>query len=464
MKKTLSAISAAGFWLLLWQLAAIIIDRPLFLPPPLSVLFELLGLMRAGAFYMRLVFSFSRIISGFLIGATLGIGLGLIAKKYAVVRMFFTPFVTAVKTVPVASFIVLALFWFSSGHLPVFICSLMAFPVFYINFLQGMDQRRADLEEMSRIFRLPPFIKFRCVTLPEVFPYLYSAVQIGFGMCWKAGIAAEVITLSSGSVGEQIYQSKIYLESKDLFAWTFAIIVCSIAFEKILLKFIRFIYERLVCLRAPALKKSGMNLSYSSELKLKPGQKFIFADNISKSFDSKNVFFNFSEKIPLGKVTCITGQSGAGKTTFLRLLCGLALPDAGKIDTENLIFSIVFQEPRFVQSISVLSNLLMVSGFSQEKIISELGALGLEGCENQLVLELSGGMKQRLSLLRALISDWDILLLDEPFKEVDLKTKNIMIDFLKNKLNSRTVVIATHDILEAKMLGASYFIDLNSNS
>lgn len=455
MNKKLKSIFMILIWLMIWQAVAMLFHQPLFLPYPISVLKYLADILSDTNSYFRIFFSLSKILLGFFMGAFLGIIFGLLSNKRSNFKLFIEPLITVVKTVPVASFIVLALFWFSSKNLSIFISFLMSFPIFYINFLQGIDNIDKKLEEMAKIFNVSPIIKFRCITLSEIAPHLLSAIKTAFGLCWKAGIAAEVIALSTNSIGEKIYQSKIYFDSVSLFSWTILIIICSLILEKLLI----FIFEH--------TKKTITDLEklgYHSVEKIKNPPETIHIKNLSKSFGDNVIFENLNLEIPAEKTTAITGISGIGKTTLLRILCGLENPDTGSINSQSLNFSIMFQEPRFVESISVLSNLRMVSKKSNKELIEDLKSLNLYNIEHVTVSTLSGGMKQRLSLVRSLSTDYDVLLLDEPFKEVDLETKNAMLEFLKNKINGKTVIIVTHDINEAETLGASSFIDLNSIS
>ena len=161
------------------------------------------------------------------------------------VEELLAPLVMLVKTVPVASFIILALVWLSSKTLPLFIAALMVFPPVYLNVLEGVRCTDASLLEMARVFRVPFSRTLRGIYLPQVLPYFRSAVSTALGLCWKAGTAAEVIALSGGSIGEKLYHAKIYFETADLFAWTAAIVLISAAFEKLFLLLVDKIAERM---------------------------------------------------------------------------------------------------------------------------------------------------------------------------------------------------------------------------
>ena len=144
----------------------------------------------------------------------------------------------AVKAVPVASFIILALVWLDSRSLSFFIAFLMVFPPVYLNVLEGICQTDRKMIEMAKVFRVPLWRQIRGLYLPQVLPYFRTAVSLALGLCWKAGIAAEVIGLPGGSLGEHLYNAKVYFMTPDLFAWTAVIVTVSVVFEKLFLRIV----------------------------------------------------------------------------------------------------------------------------------------------------------------------------------------------------------------------------------
>ena len=154
------------------------------------------------------------------------------------------PLVAVIKAVPVASFIILALVWLDSRGLAFFISALIVFPPVYLNVLEGVRCTDASLLEMARVFRVPFSRTLRGIYLPQVLPYFRSAVSVALGLCWKAGTAAEVIGLSGGTIGERLYTAKVYFETPDLFAWTAVIVLLSAGFERLFLRAVDKITER----------------------------------------------------------------------------------------------------------------------------------------------------------------------------------------------------------------------------
>lgn len=238
------------FWLIVWQLAAMVLHAAyphgaLLLPSPLAALARLMALAGTAAFWRAIGTSSMHILGGFLLSCALAVVLAAFSARFSRVKELLAPLVAAVKTVPVASFIILALIWLSSRTLLLFIAALMVFPPVYLNVLEGIRRTDTSLLEMARVFRVPFSRTLRGVYLPQVLPYFRSAVSAALGLCWKAGTAAEVIALSSGSIGEKLYNAKIYFQTADLFAWTAAIVLISAAFEKLFLLLVDKIAERM---------------------------------------------------------------------------------------------------------------------------------------------------------------------------------------------------------------------------
>ena len=216
----------------------------LLLASPLSALERLFTLAGTAAFWRAVLASAAHILGGFLLSCALAVVLAALSARFSRVEELLAPLVAVIKAVPVASFIILALVWLESRHLPLFIAALMAFPVVYRNVLEGIRGTSRELLEMARVFRIPLSRRLRGVDLPQVLPYFRSAVSVALGLCWKAGTAAEVIGLSGGTIGERLYTAKVYFQTPDLFAWTAVIVLLSVGFEKLFLLAVDSLAER----------------------------------------------------------------------------------------------------------------------------------------------------------------------------------------------------------------------------
>ena len=231
---------AVAFWLIVWQLAAMALHAAyphgaLLLPSPVSSLARLISLAGTAVFWCAIGTSSMHILGGFLLSCALAVVLAALSARFSRVKELLAPLVAAVKTVPVASFIILALIWLSSRTLPLFIAALMVFPPVYLNVLEGIRRTNADLLEMAHVFRVPFSRTLRGIYLPQVLPYFRAAVSVALGLCWKAGTAAEVIGLCSVTIGELLYTAKVYFQSAELCAWTVTIVAVSVVFERLFL-------------------------------------------------------------------------------------------------------------------------------------------------------------------------------------------------------------------------------------
>ncbi len=223
------------FWLVLWQLASLAVSNNVILVGPAETLEALFTLARTSAFWLTILHSFGRISLGFLAAFAAGIALGSLAYASSLVREFLDPLLSAVKSIPVASFVILALIWIGSKNLSVFIAFLVVIPMIYASTLAGLKSTDSKLLEMAQVFSIPLHKRLRFIYIPAVLPYLLSGCRTALGMSWKSGIAAEVIGIPELSIGEQLYYAKLYLDTAGLFAWTFVIILASSAFESLFL-------------------------------------------------------------------------------------------------------------------------------------------------------------------------------------------------------------------------------------
>ena len=244
MKKRKLPLWAVLLWLLVWQAASMALDSDILLVSPLRVIATLLALLPTARFWASLLGSMARILGGFFLAAALGTLLAALAARFKRVEEWLAPPVLAMKTVPVASFVILALIWFGSRNLSVFIALVMVFPVIYTNVLAGVRAADRELAEMARVFRIPLLRRIRCIALPQVAPYFRAGCALGLGLCWKAGVA-EVIGMPVPSIGERLQQAKVYLDTPELFAWTLVIVLISVGFEKLFMAALGALERRL---------------------------------------------------------------------------------------------------------------------------------------------------------------------------------------------------------------------------
>ena len=226
-------------WIGIWQLADLFIHNNIIFAGPFDMALTLAGLLKDGDFWLSLFHSSLRICLGFLSAFCLGILLGSLGWAFPLVKEFLKPPMLMIRSVPVASFVILALIWIGSENLSVFISFLVVVPMIYGATLAGLENMDQKLLEMSQVFSMPFLKKVRYLFIPAVHPYLVSSCRTALGMSWKSGVAAEVIGIPKASIGEQLYYTKLYLDTSGLFAWTFSIILISAVFEFVFLTLLK---------------------------------------------------------------------------------------------------------------------------------------------------------------------------------------------------------------------------------
>ena len=187
--KTWQRAGAVVLALSVWQAASWAVGSALLLPGPVTVLGRLCALAVTATFRRAVAFSFCRIAGGFALALVLAFVLALAAGRWPVVEVLLRPYVLAIKAVPVASFIILALIWMRTSALPLFISFLMVFPILYTNVLAGLRSADSQLLEMARAFRVPWRRQLHSILLPAVEPFLLAGCAAALGMSWKAGVA-----------------------------------------------------------------------------------------------------------------------------------------------------------------------------------------------------------------------------------------------------------------------------------
>ncbi len=231
-KNKLKIFCGALFWIAVWQFASMKIDKEVLLASPVSTLKALINLCGQSAFWSIIKFSIIRILIGFILALIIGVIIALLSAKIEIFRILFSPLFSVVKAVPVASFIILILLWIKSSNLSICISFLMVLPIIYTNMLQGFLQVDKKLLEMAKVFRMSYGNKILYIYVPQILPYFTAACTTALGLCWKSGVAAEIIGLPNGSIGNRLYESKLYMDTRETFAWTIVIVVISFLVEK----------------------------------------------------------------------------------------------------------------------------------------------------------------------------------------------------------------------------------------
>lgn len=231
------------FWTALWQAASAAVGNSILLTGPADVLKTLVSLAVTADFWKTIACSSGKIMLGFFLAFLAGLLLGTAAFRFSVLEDLLAPVISLMKSIPVASFVILALIWIGSDNLCIFISFLVVLPMIYVNTLAGLRSTDPRLLEMADVFQVPFFRRIRFLYLPALLPYLVSGCRVALGMSIKSGVAAEVIGTPAWSIGKQLYLSKTWLDTSSLFAWTLVIIAVSALFERAVL----FLLDRIPC-------------------------------------------------------------------------------------------------------------------------------------------------------------------------------------------------------------------------
>ncbi len=230
---------AVVFWLTVWHLAAWGVGRDFLLASPVDVLRRLAELSVTVPFWATVGTSLLRIAVGFVTAMVVGGATAALAERFRVARILLEPLVTTIRSMPVVSFIILVLLWTDASWLAAITSFLIVWPLMHATLFDGIRRRDRHLVEMTAVFKVAWWRRFRSVDVPAVTPYLVTACTAGIGMAWKAGVAAEVIGIAHGSIGARLYEAKLFLASADVFAWTLVIVIASVGCQKAVVWLIR---------------------------------------------------------------------------------------------------------------------------------------------------------------------------------------------------------------------------------
>ena len=225
-------------WIIVWQLASMAVDKILLIPGPYDVLLSLKKLVVTSLFWKSAGMTLIRILIGTVTGTVAGCALAVLTKCSDIADTVISPVIRIVRATPVASFIILLLLWFAKSKVPAVVSCLVVIPIIWENVSAGIDGTDALLLEMARAYRFGRMKTWRFIYVPSIRPYLLSGVSTALGLAWKSGVAAEVLCVPKSAVGTQIYNSKLYLETPELFAWTIVVIILSMIFEKLIKRLI----------------------------------------------------------------------------------------------------------------------------------------------------------------------------------------------------------------------------------
>lgn len=443
MKAVAAAGAVAAFWLAVWALAAALVAQPLILPGPGAVALALLRLVCDGDTWAILAGSGARILGGLALAAVCGGVLAGVSVRSRTFSRLVAPALSFVKATPVACVVVLLLIWLGSARVSIAAVFLMALPGVYFSLVEGLTQADKPLEQMFRLHGVRGWRLFCAHTWREVLPFALSCARAVIGMSWKAGVAAELIGMAAGTVGERIYQAKLLIETADLLAWTVLVVAASWACERVLVWLLRASGPAAwrAAVRAHGRAGGSAGGGAPAELAFAVGDRAPWAPALD----------GLVLRVPAGGRTCVMGASGAGKSTLLALAAGEYAP-----------CSMVFQDVRLVEDVSALDNVLVCADARVDaSSATALLRLLVPGVDvHARVAELSGGQRRRVEIARALLCGGCAVILDEPFTGLDASARDATAEAVLDLLEGRMLLLATHDVADAQALDISDIITL----
>lgn len=224
-------ILIALIWLSVWQAVYMLVGQELLVASPVGTLNRIIELAATSQFWSTVMLSMLRIFIGFAIAVVSGALLAVLTAASSFLYSLFSPVIKIIRATPVTSFIMLALIWLGAPNVPSFTSFLMVLPIIWANVTEGINTVSPQLIEMSKIYSFTRCQKLRLIYIPNIMPFFSAAMTTGLGLAWKAGIAAEVLGRPPFAIGTEIYNSKIYLNTADMFAWTAVVILLSMLFE-----------------------------------------------------------------------------------------------------------------------------------------------------------------------------------------------------------------------------------------
>ncbi len=451
-KKTI--LLSAILLLVIWHFTAAYLNAPLILPLPSRVLQKAVSLLGQKSFLFAMLNTTKRCLTAFSISVLAGLILGFLCAFFPVCEAFFEVPLAIIRSVPVVSIILLALFWLKSNNIPVFAAVLMSLPIMKTCTQTGFKSCSKTLLQMASVYKLTKIQKFLFIRIPYSSTSIITGIKNCSGMTWKVVAAGEVLSLPLSALGTYLQNAQAILETEQVFATTAVIVVMSFLCSMLInslsnlalkagLLFNRFYFST-------KLFFCNKNCMTNEQLHNGMTPQEIHIKNLNLGYESL-IYKDFSLDIAKSEILALFAPSGCGKTTLLNYIAD---------NNKNGNTAYIFQEPRLIPSLTVLQNImlplsnLMSQSMSLEHARQYLEKTGLKQKQNAFPNELSGGEKQRASLARAFAYPSGLLLMDEPFQSQDYKTKTKLMQMFETlqKEQNRTAILVTHTPSEAEKL------------
>lgn len=447
-------LAAGGVAILgaVWALAGL--SSRGFVPMPWTTLVEAGRLLARSDSWRQVGITLLRVCAGFAAGYVAGVALGVAAGTWSAADRLTRPVVLFFQGVPPLLWAIPIVVVLGIGHASaILVIGLVTVPVVAVTVGEGMRALPRELGEMLSIFA--PGLRARVaeLVLPHLRPFLGAALNVGLVLAVKASVIAEYFGANDG-IGFQIQAAYQTLQLRRLFAWGLILVMVILAFNHAaprlgrIAALARRLGRRGVRVRNHLEDSLGLRRVFLSRSSARPIQ----VEGVAFAYGRRPVLEGVELRVGPHEIAVVAGESGIGKTTLLRLVAGLLKPSTGRIDCPRRI-GLVFQDDRLLPWRTVAANTalpLLYSGRSRRSALPFarylLAEAGLEGEEEKLPEELSGGMKKRAALARCFARIPDAILLDEPFSGLHRDARRLLWEMLLrlHELHPVPVIVATH--------------------
>lgn len=429
-----------------WQLLSWQMAQPQLIPSFPDLIRALLRLVYSPGFLVSIGTTCLRACVGLLLSLVAASITAFLLNRSEGIRLLFMPWLSLLRSVPVISFILLALIFLNPEMIPLLIAFLTMYPLLTENLLKGLMNRRDSWKILARQFHLNAWNCLFQINYPQLKPYLFSGLASAVGFGWRAIIMGEVLSQCVDGIGKRMKEAQVFIDVPELIAWTLVAIVLSWLTDKLISRLSD--WQPSVRYRHSAVELQAVSLQPSD----------ICLTDVSYSYGVHHM----NIVLKAGKIYALSAPSGQGKTTLLQLLNGTLRPISGEISCLPGQTANLFQEPTLLPQLTAKENIMLGGAAYYDRAILEqqslrlLTAFQLEKQAEMYPAALSYGQQQRVALARALMFPAGLLLLDEPFNGLDVELRQLVARFLVEWQQEKqaTVVFSSHHADEIRAMNA----------
>lgn len=429
-----------------WQLLSWQMAQPQLIPSFPDLIRALFRLVYSPGFLVSIGTTCLRACVGLLLSLAAASITAFLLNRSEAIRFLFMPWLSLLRSVPVISFILLALIFLNPEMIPLLIAFLTMYPLLTENLLKGLMNRRDSWKILARQFHLNAWNRLFQINYPQLKPYLFSGLASAVGFGWRAIIMGEVLSQCVDGIGKRMKEAQVFIDVPELIAWTLVAIVLSWLTDKFISRLSD--WQPSVRYRHSAVELQAVSLQPND----------ICLTDVSYSYGVHHM----NIVLKAGKIYVLSAPSGQGKTTLLQLLNGTLRPISGEITGLPQQTANLFQEPTLLPQLTAKENIMLGGAAYYDRAILEqqslrlLTAFQLEKLAEMYPAALSYGQRQRVALARALMFPAGLLLLDEPFNGLDVELRQLVARFLVEWQQEKqaTVVFSSHHADEIKAMNA----------